>query len=127
MSDDSITSQSLQTYILGIYKEYIESRAHIRRYLLAKLNGGQQSTFRSVFESFFIEFVRLFETTKHLTSASKASPLKTSINAWMEASYGVISNKPKGEQVEHAKQGLSLADEWAEILHSEEIIRKSEL
>ena len=45
----------------------------------------------------------------------------------MEASYGVISNKPKGEQVEHAKQGLSLADEWAEILHSEEIIRKSEL
>lgn len=127
MSDDSITSQSLQTYILGIYKEYIESRAHIRRYLLAKLNGGQQSTFRSVFESFFLEFVRLFETTKHLTSASKASPLKIEINAWMEASYGVISNKPKGEQVEHAKQGLSLADEWAEILHSEEIIRKSEL
>ena len=127
MTGDSTTSESLQSYILGIYKEYVEARAELRKYLLAKTNGGQQNTFRSVFETFFQEFVRLFETTKHLTSTSKVTTLKSSVNTWLEASYGIISSEKRLGQVEHAKTGLSLADEWANVLHSEEIIRTTDL
>lgn len=127
MSGDSSTAESLQSYILGIYKEYVESVANLRKYLLAKYNGGQNVTFKAVFESFFHEFVRLFDTTKHLTSATKANSLKTRINAWLEASYCLFSESKKQEWVEHAKSGITLADEWAEVLHAEEIIRKTDL
>lgn len=124
---EGATAESLQSYILGIYKEYIEARAALRRYLLAKVNGGQDNTFRSVFESFFHGFIRLYEVTKHLASTSKISTLKTAINTWLEGSYGFFSDMKRSAQVEHAKTGLSLADEWAEQLHAEEIIRKTEL
>lgn len=127
MTADNTTASTLQTYILGIYKDYIESAVQMRRYLLAKRNSGQDSTFRAVFESFFSEFTRLYETTKHLTSTSRVNALKTSINVWLDASDGILSNVPKAEQVQHARDGLSLADRWAEQLHAEEIIRKTEV
>lgn len=127
MSGDSTTAETLQTHILGIYKDYIESAVQLQRYLLAKVNGGQTNTFRSVFESFFLEFARLYRTTKHLSSTTKINALKTAINEWIEASYGIISSQTKGDNVLHAKKGLELADNWAEQLHAEEIIRKTDL
>lgn len=127
MSGDSTTAETLQTHILGIYKDYIESSVQLQRYLLAKINGGQTNTFRSVFESFFLEFTRLYGTTKHLTSTPKVNALKTAINEWLEASYGIISSQKRAEVVLHARKGLELADQWAEQLHAEEIIRKTDL
>lgn len=127
MSGDSTTDTTLQSYILSIYKDYIHAYTDLRRYLLEKRGKGQDTTFRNVFEYFFSEFVMLYESTKYLSSSQKFNALKTPIDAWLEASDGVLSRESKLEQVEHARAGLRYSDSWVEVLHSEEIIRKTEV
>ena len=127
MSGDTTTSASLQSYILQIYKEYIDAFTQMKRYLLAKRDGGQNTTFRQVFEEFYTEFVMLYETTKYLSSSAKITALKKPIDDWIETSDGILSRLSSKEQVEHAKAGLKHADSWAEVLHAEEIIRKTEV
>lgn len=127
MSGDSATAESLQSYILSIYKDYIRAYTQMRRYLLAKRDGGQDTTFRSVFEFFYTEFLMLYETTKYLSSSKRFNELKSPIETWIEASDGVLSREKKVQQVEHVREGLKFADAWAEVLHAEEIIRKTEV
>ena len=122
------TADDLGSYIMGIYRSYVESSAVISEYMLSSKKTARGVLLSTVFSAFYSDFYRLFTVTRGLQALRDASD-KDAISAWFANSRQILDNikfsRPddRAKIFDYASDGLKLSQSWVDSLYNKQIIR----
>ncbi len=122
------TADDLGSYIMTIYRSYVESSAMLSEYMLSSGKAGRGVLLSEVFRAFYFDFYRLYMVTRGLNALKDAKD-RDSINAWFGKSRQVMdgikyNRKDDREKIfDYASEGLTLSQAWQDVLYNKQIIR----
>ena len=108
-------STHIRTMVLAYYEDCILASSALQTWMLSR-----RGSFRSAYIPFFQSFVKLYQTTRSLSTCTP-SPLKPKIEEWIRSNNG-IQTLPLKKRIVLTQQGLSLFSQWTELLYDQTII-----
>ena len=101
--------------VLVYYEDCILASSVLQTWMLSR-----RGSFRSAYIPFFQSFVKLYQTTRSLSTCTP-SALKPKIEEWIRSNNG-IQTMPLKKRIVLIQQGLSLFSQWTELLYDQTII-----